>query len=381
MKAKSAYSLCPDSYRAGVELGERLQPVSPEAVFLFSSIQYAATDELQGGLCDALGGPVPIIAGATGDGFFERERDSLIGASALGLHTEGKGACVWARADGVARDVSGAVTRGLAELRGKARPRELQLVLAFSDFRTDASLLEQALQRESSCPVVGGLAGDDYEVKRCGVYCNGETVEDAVVFVGLAGPIPFDIRVARELRAYGEIGEVTRSEGRSILEIDGMPAMAFVEKAVGKPVLRSEKGIVAFRVYRGSSRTTYCMRSIIGEFGIGDGTVALLGKIPAGTRVQVCLADQEDMLADTRRIGAPGKSDIAAALLVNCAGRAACLRGTERREVDEFFAASGQRVPLAGFASFGEISSLKAGKGYGQPLFHNMTAAWLLLGT
>ena len=70
MRARSSSTIVTDPYRAGIALGESLATMSPEVVFLFSSIDYSVPELLEG-LHDALDRDDVIVVGNSGNGFYE----------------------------------------------------------------------------------------------------------------------------------------------------------------------------------------------------------------------------------------------------------------------------------------------------------------------
>lgn len=164
MRARSAATRQLDPYRAGLELGEGLREVQPEAVFLFSSIHYDGSAELLEGLYDALDGE-PVVIGATGDGFYETSAVAEIGASALGLNSAGRvrwhlaSATSPSRDDAPARSDASAVDRCASDLAAAAGNEPLSLCVLFADFHTDAAKLVDRLDERIPAPSARATAG------------------------------------------------------------------------------------------------------------------------------------------------------------------------------------------------------------------------------
>ena len=104
--------------------------------------------------------------------------------------------------------------------------------------------------------------------------------------------------------------------------------------------------------------------------------MSFFGGVTAGDSIQVCQASQEIMIAelqtlaetlrDTRRIPA-------GVLVISCTGRKAFLGALIENEVSALRNVFSPELPLAGFASRGEIAPRRTDSGYTHNLFHNMT--------
>jgi hypothetical protein len=104
----SASTTVADPYRAGAELGEKLQNLRPDVVIVFLTIHYAdAVQDLVAGLRDFLGNEV-LLCGGSGDGIYETSGAEAHGVSALGIHTDGESQWRAAFVRGVGADSAGA---------------------------------------------------------------------------------------------------------------------------------------------------------------------------------------------------------------------------------------------------------------------------------
>ncbi|WP_374561952.1 FIST signal transduction protein [Ideonella sp.] len=381
--AKSSHSLASDPYRAGIELGTALAEIRPELVLLFAAVAHARNPELLEGLYDALGSRDAVIAGNSGDGYFVPEQASNLGVAALGLSTQGAARFHVASASGVQAEPEAAVRRCVAELATQVR-QPPSLYLMFSDFRTDASRIETVVRDEIAVPVIGGLAADDNQMQQCYVFCNGQILTDHVVMVAIDGELSFDISIGNSLNPVGSAGRVDRASGTNVMQIDGLEAMAFIERETGKQVLQTDRGVLALTVIDSDRRDEKILRAIVPDFSVESGSLGLYGGIRTGKHVRVCLAEPEQLISEVYRIAAEARSrhfEPAAAFFVSCNGRKWLLGEQIRHETLALSETFGQNLPLIGFASFGEIGPLKAADGgYTRNLFHNMTYVLLLIG-
>lgn len=383
MQARSASTKISDPYRAGVALGEALSPISPEVVFLFGSIQYFVTSELLDGLYDVLDRDDLVLIGNSADGFYEAQHVSEQGVAALALNSNGAVRWRVVAVGGVTADPAGtarASLKALDEALGGEKPAFMFLV---SDFHADGSRIQDVIRNETDVPVVGGFAADDNRLATCFLYANRELVRNSIVLLGAAGPISFDINIGNSLTAIGHPGRIDQAVGTNILSIDGISAMAFIERETGKPILPTDRGFVTLTIIDPDHPARRQLRSIVPDFSTNQGTLGLYAGIERGKRVQVCLASSDDLINEVYAIADRSRGlpfEPTAALIVSCAWRKQILGGKIEHEVK----ALSQAFPglaLAGFPSFGEIGPLKEGHRYTRNMYHNMTYVLLLLGT
>jgi hypothetical protein len=382
MKALSAHTLELDPYRAGIVLADALAPVEPEVVLLFSTIAYGDSPELTEAIYDVLGDRLVLI-GCTGDGFFETRRSADIGAAALGINSGGTVKFHVSHASGASRDTRGATERCVRSLKDRFAPGGPDLVMLFADFRADGSAIERALSQSLGVPVVGGLAGDNnLMMQRSYTYANRGVLDDAIVVLGIQGALKFDIHVAHELKPVGRPGFVTSAGHTELRSIDGLSAMEFVEREIGRPVSRVDQGIVTLGMLDREVPELRALRSIRMSSTPG-GELSLFGAIEEGTPVQVCIAHPDDVVREVERLAERVRDDSfcpAAAIIVSCAGRKHLLGNRIAHEASEIVKARGGNIALAGFPSFGEIGPVKVAGGLSPALFHNMTYVLLLIG-
>ena len=156
--------------------------------------------------------------------------------------------------------------------------------------------------------------------------------------------------------------------------------MRFIEKQTGKPILRSDRGSISLTIIDHQQQLKR-LRSIKSDIGEDANSVFVYGGIPEGQKVQVCIAQPEQLIEEVYRVAqqAQQKNHFAvAAIVVSCAGRKSLLGAQLNHEVDavkQHF----NSLPMIGFPSLGEIGPLKNQNGQDINLFHNMTYVLLLI--
>lgn len=384
MRARSTSTTIADSYRAGLALGQALSGIAPEIVFLFVTMYYEDWDEFMNGLYDGLGSRNVRIVGTSGDGFFESSQVSDVGAAALGLAGEGDIRWHVESGGGVGADPAGALRRVLAGLAARLEGRQPALYFMVCDSCADGSRVEAVVHEEIRVPVIGGMAGDDTgRAGRGFLFMDRMQLRDAVVMLAVEGPLAFQIHVGNSMSPVGVAGVVDDAEGTILRRIDGMDALAFVERQTGKSIMHSDQGI-ALRLIDPENGDEQKLRAVNQIATAETSTLTLFGGIGNGSLVQVCMVRPEALEAEVRAVAEQAKSSgfmPAAALIVSCAGRKWLMGGHIEHEVNSIEERFQSALPLAGFHSFGEIGPMVRKKGYIHNLYHNMTFVLLLLGT
>ena len=377
----SASTTVADPYRAGAELGEKLQNLRPDVVIVFLTIHYAdAVQDLVAGLRDFLGNEV-LLCGGSGDGIYETSGAEAHGVSALGIHTDGESQWKAAFVRGVGADSAGATIEAARKITAEldAPPT---FVFALADgLKADGSRLVEGLRQSFSVPCFGGLTSDDRRFARSVVFLGDETAEDALMLLVASGRVPFRLDAASGWIPIGDIGRATRTEGATLHEIDHRPAEQFLREQAGKTMCGMELVVLPIAEYLNENDSQFLLRSI--SKITPDGSVTLFGRIHEGARVQVCHATLEEIIGgvetaihDVKEVG----FHPAAAILISCAGRKWLLPQSGQEEVDRTIKELGA-LPLIGIPSYGEICPFRLTDGtYSPSMFHNVTFGICVLG-
>ncbi|MDP2360635.1 MAG: FIST N-terminal domain-containing protein [bacterium] len=386
MQYRSASTLNPDPYRAGIQIGDALRSVDPEVILLFASISYDPDfSEFFSGLQDALEGRSPLIVGGTGDGIFERNLAADYGVCALGMNSGG--AVRWSTAlrRGVGGD-SRSASREAAREAAAGLDGDPAFCFVLADgLQADGTEVVAGLREILAIPFFGGLSGDDRNFTRSRIFHGGREHEDAVVVLLGSGPLPFLLQAASGWTPMGEEGVVEEVAGRRLGRISGRPVRDYISQQIGRVMGATDLGVMPLAVYTDEQQGRFFLRSSAG-LDEGDGSTTLFGSLPAGIRVKVCAASREEVLDGVREAVAslkpwPSGFQPGAAVLISCAGRKWYLEDTGRRELEAFQQSLGLDLPLVGIPSFGEIGPFRLADGRTTPpCFHNVTFVLCLLG-
>jgi len=383
VEARSVYTSKIDPYRAGIEIAEETMDISPEVLFLFTSVHYKGSGDIAEAIYDIMDNEDLIIVGCSGDGFFTGEGNGEVGASALAINSGGTIRWHTAWETGVGEDPFGTALRLMDKLNTSCGDAP-SLYYILSDFRTDTNGIVSALQKYARAPVVGGLAGDtNIALKECYLYHGRRVMVDAMVGIAFQGAFNFDILMAHTMDPVGEPGTVTGSR-RTVLEsVNDISVMDFIEKELGKPVEMVDNGIITFSVKSAPDTDDPRLRSMVIHEGEHGKEIQIFGAILEGEQLQLCIARPDSIIEEVRRIG-ESLDELefkpAAALIVSCAGRKQVLGNRNEPEVEALLNRKNSPGAIAGFPSFGEFGPIKSSTGYSRSLFHNMTYILLLIG-
>ncbi len=193
-----------------------------------------------------------------------------------------------------------------------------------------------------------------------------------------AGPHQVATGVASGWVPMGEEHRLTKTEGQTILEIDGEPVRDVWNRHFGSFELRGSRNqFVAYPVGVESREFFLCAPSHFQE----DGGTVTLNPVIEGARIWFADATRDQVLeaagssAGSARARYAGTPD--AALVFSCAGRHAWLGTQVGREFGLLQEQVGADVPAVGFYTYGGICPLP---GSPTPCTHGTTFVTVLIG-
>ncbi len=278
-------------------------------------------------------------------------------------------------APGLARGEEG-VGRALGrQIRAVARAEEPQVVLMYESVKESTPhgptlnlgtpLLEGLKAGLETWPPLVGLAmHGDPQWKPGLQYFDDRLESQSAMAVALSGRVRMDTVTITNLRPMSSYRVVTRTDGAALLEIDGRPALDVIEELVG-PELQAENYplSVTLGVNKGDK---------FGDYREDDYAIHLCVAVDTARRALIVdnrmrpglefqLMRRHIDFADIRRqaerlLDRVGDRRAFLALYIDCSGRASIYAGTDREEAEEVQAAIGERMPLFGVYSGGEIS-------------------------
>ncbi|MCW8884347.1 MAG: FIST C-terminal domain-containing protein [Motiliproteus sp.] len=229
-------------------------------------------------------------------------------------------------------------------------------------------------------PVIGGMAGDNWQFSRTFQLCNTDVYEHGSVFLLFAGPLQFSYGVDCGWEAVGEMGTITRSQDNVLYEIDHQPALNFYRDALGKEGLPNVK--LPLAVYDSHQNFRF-MRTSFSRFDSGTGAVTYSGNMPENNNVRITVVNSDSIISGTENSAQkatqnfPVSCPVSLALCFSCGARRAMLG---KRTSEEFRCVErtvGEDIPIAGFYTYGEFCPPDP---WAETEFHNETFVTLLIG-
>ncbi|PAP75447.1 FIST signal transduction protein [Rubrivirga marina] len=355
---------------------DALGGATPGAGLLFAGIDHDHQALLDG--VEARYPGLPLVGG-TGHGELSSEGFAEDSVALMLLHSDHVefGAGV---GEGVRADPAGAARAAVASARsGLTQPVRLGLTVP-EGIGIDVMAVTDTLHAElgPETPVCGGTAGDQLRFERAYQFCNGNVYSDAVPVLLLAGPLRVATGVASGWVPMGGEHRLTKTEGQTVLEIDGRPVRDVWMQYFGSLDLHGARNQFALYPEGVEEREFYlCAPSHFDD----DGRMVMHNPVIEGARMRFGDAAREQVLdaagtsAAAARAGFEGTPD--AALVFSCAGRHAWLGTQIGREHGLLREHVGAEVPAAGFYTFGEICPLP---GSPTPYTHRSTFVTVLIG-
>ncbi len=338
----------------------------------------------------------PLI-GASTTGEFTEERIEK-GSIAVGLLFSNGIKVFTAMAQGVKQDPETAIREVVANLPsnldGYPHSTAILLIDGLSGAGEEATLLASYfLGRELK--IVGGMAGDDFKMKKTFVFSNDKVYTNALSVCLLASKTPLFTSVKHGHIPLGRTLKATRTKGNVLYEINDRPAWELWKEETAE--VARKRGIDVERIKTPADIAQFFTNYMLGlatekegqykirwPMGINeDGSLNFTCGITEGTifrimdgsnlEKQIGAAEKAVMIAKQSAENA-GYSKFAGILVFDCAAKQLMLGDIFSKSVDRFKKVL-PGVPLLGWETYGEIR-LEPGQFSG---FHNTSSVVLLL--
>lgn len=341
--------------RSWTASGGAAAPARADLVLWFASPEVAARPDAYEALRAMFPGAVVAGCSTGGEILGEDVCDSAVAAATTFDQARVRAVRADVTADRSMVEIGGALARAL-------RDEQLKAVFLMADgTHVNGTALVEGVTGElpESVVVTGGLAGDgpDFKITRVGL--DAAPTPMGVVAVGFYGE---SLRVgwgsAGGWEPFGPERQVTRSEGATLFELDGRPALELYKQYLGPQAAQLPGSALLFPlVIRPEPGSDYdVVRTIV---GVDEERQALIfaGDVPEGWSAQL-MRGSPDNLSDgaaeaARQAGAAGEAG-GLALLVSCIGRKLMMGQRVVDEVESVRDVLGP-IPTLGFYSYGEI--------------------------
>jgi len=263
-------------------------------------------------------------------------------------------------------------------LVNKLPQQELAYILVLSDgSMVNGSELVKGLNRavDNRILITGGLAGDGSDFSETLVGLNEQPAQGNVVAIGLYGT---QLTVTHGShggwQTFGLEKEVTSAAGNKLFALDNKSALEIYKKYLGPEANNLPGSALMFPlsvIMPGSTQPV--VRTIL-SIDNDESSMTFAGDIPPGSKVRFMKANF-DMLTSAAAEAAHNtmpdkKIQPDFSLLVSCVGRKIILGLRTEEEVEAVQESLGNKTPVTGFYSYGEIAPFNEG---GNCRLHNQT--------
>jgi len=211
-------------------------------------------------------------------------------------------------------------------------------------------------------PIMGGLAGDGTAFGQTAVLSNDGVASNSVVAMAIPAGVNIGHGSFGGWKPFGPARKVTRSSGNILFELDGEPALEVYKRYLGEYAaqLPSSGLLFPFEMLGQDHSAMGLVRTILG-IDEANGSLILAGDIQTDGYLRLMHASNDALVegaeaaanAAHEMVGQVGQG---LGLLVSCVGRKLVMGGRIDEEIEAVGDVFGQRVTLAGFYSYGEIS-------------------------
>ena len=211
--------------------------------------------------------------------------------------------------------------------------------------------------------LTGGLAGDGASFKTTKVGLDSNPESGNVIAVGFYGD---RLRIGSgSVGGWDTVGPeriVTRSEGNTLYDLDGVPALDLYKEYLGAEAANLPASALLFplSIHPVGSPEASQVRTVV---GVDEARKAMIfaGDIPTGHIAQVMLGHFEHLIAGAGRAAKKAAiPEAKLAILVSCIGRKLLLGQRIADEVEAVAEELGTQCRTTGFYSYGEIAPMEA---------------------
>ncbi|NMO03679.1 hypothetical protein HH308_20905 [Gordonia sp. TBRC 11910] len=376
-----------DSFSAGVAAGSAAiaalsgRPAALVVVYASATID---PHQLLAGVRSRSG--AAQVVGATSSGQFHRGEMTAPGAGvtvvALSAGPYRFGVASVTDIDADTFESGRALARNARRAVGEPRRPDAAFVLLSDGLSADQATLLAGVHHVagSTVPVVGGCAADDRNMAQTLVFHNDSVLANGAVGMWIDSPRPLRVVVAHGWQPVGSPMLVTRSDGTTVTEIDGEPALEVLAR------LLPERPITETLRYGPGGNPP--RSQAIGVIEPGGGTairgiylddadrIRTFSPLPPYSAIQVVTASADELLGVVAQVAHDAladRPDAGVILSFSCVARLDVL-GDDGAAECRLFQEAARDVPTAGFYTYGEFARTHSVAGY-----HNATLVALAL--
>jgi len=232
--------------------------------------------------------------------------------------------------------------------------------------------------------ITGGLAGDGSRFQQTFVGLGGEVKRNQIAAIGFYGA---DIVVGYGSRGgwegFGPRRRITRSNGNTLLELDGQPALALYKRYLGERAtgLPATGLLFPLELTKDTTETVGLVRTIL-AVDEAKQSLTFAGDVPEGWYARLMKASGDQLVGGAANAGSEAALKTSAAgsslaILVSCVGRRLVLGQRIEEELEAVIRSLPEQTQAIGFYSYGEACP-PAGSNASE--LHNQTMTITIIG-
>jgi len=216
--------------------------------------------------------------------------------------------------------------------------------------------------------ITGGMAGDGDRFEQTWIMANGKLSRGTIAALGLHGDA---VRITHGSKGgwdiFGVKRQVTRSEGSTLYELDGQPALALYKQYLGERAagLPATGLLFPLALLQGDDQQASVVRTIL---SVDEQTqsITFAGDIPEGAMTQLMRANFDRLIDGACDAATHASIDVPAdgpllSIAISCIGRRLILGERTEEEIEATMDMMPPGTRQIGFYSYGEISPLASG--------------------
>ncbi|NRT15992.1 hypothetical protein HNP99_002354 [Flavobacterium sp. 28A] len=214
---------------------------------------------------------------------------------------------------------------------------------------------------DANLSITGGMCGDDARFEKTLASYKENPKEGEVILIGFYGAT-LEVSYASfgGWIPFGPERIITKAEGNILYEIDGHPALDLYKKYLGDKSNELPQASLLYPLnVTPDGKKDPVVRTIL-NINNEDQSMILAGDAPVNSRVQLMMASVDGIAQGAQTAAKLAmnnrKSKPELALLVSCIGRKLVMNQRVEEEVEQVREVVGERVPMAGFYSYGEMA-------------------------
>ncbi len=209
--------------------------------------------------------------------------------------------------------------------------------------------------------ITGGLCGDDERFEKTIAGYNENPKPGEIIAIGFYGDtLDISFSIYGGWTPFGPERIVTKSEGNTLYELDGKPALDLYKSYLGDKAKDLPGAALLYPLNVTSEHENQSIVRSILNIDEANNAVILAGDIAENAKVQLMMTNV-DNIANASERAAQQALDLRTtkpelAMLVSCIGRKLVLDQRVEEEIEEVIEVLGKDTTISGFYSYGEIA-------------------------